>query len=259
MKKNLPHGVVLDNIQALGTLITRFKIPMKIVNEINETYDKYLEELVPANDNLAGQIKDEKEMIGYMTEEHKEIFLTCFRTYLKTIHKQFWECNLGPVWINDMKVGEYNPHHTHMSPDSELGLTSVLMLKKPDTYGAEISREGEPTNGFLEINGGDQPILSVSQIRANLQPGELYVFPYQVLHGVYPFFETKETRRTLSWNCDLHKIHKVRKLKPMDELIQAMYSPNELTHDDLTVPEENGNKDERNLRFQDVSKWHPDA
>lgn len=236
MKKNLPHGIVLDNIQALGTLIIRFKLPMKIVNEINEIYEKWKANLEPANDYLAGQIVDEKEMVGYMTEEHREIFLTCFYVYLKTIHKQFWDCKLGPVWINDMKTGEYNPSHTHLSPDSELGLTSVLMLKKPDTYGAEISREGEPTNGFLEMQGGDQAILSVSQIRANMQPGELYVFPYQVLHGVYPFFETKETRRTLSWNCDLHKIHKVRKLKPVDELIEMMHSPTEISNYDMTTP-----------------------
>jgi hypothetical protein len=237
--KTLAHGITIDNIQALGTLIMRFKLPIKIVNEINETYDKWKGSLDPANDYLAGQIKDEKEMVAHMTEEHREIFLTCFNQYLKTIHKQFWDCKLGPVWINDMKTGEYNPSHTHMSPDSELGLTSVLMLKKPDTYGKEISREGEPTNGYLEMNGGDQAILSVSQIRANMQPGELYVFPYQVLHGVYPFFETKQTRRTLSWNCDLHKILKVRKLKPVDELIKTMYSPDEINSHDMTEEDDN--------------------
>jgi hypothetical protein len=64
----------------------------------------------------------------------------------------------------------------------------------------------------------------------------LYIFPYQVLHGVYPFFETKETRRTLSWNCDLHKIHKVRKLKPVDELIEMMHSPTEISNYDMTTP-----------------------
>ncbi len=53
----------------------RFKLPIKIVNEINETYDKWKGSLDPANDYLAGQIKDEKEMVAHITEDIEKYFL----------------------------------------------------------------------------------------------------------------------------------------------------------------------------------------
>ena len=102
MKKNLPHGVVLDNIQALGTLITRFKIPMKIVNEINETYDKYLEELVPANDNLAGQIK-EGRFPGFITAVARKGRVVHFETQgFSDVEKQIpLQLQPKPLQFND--------------------------------------------------------------------------------------------------------------------------------------------------------------
>ena len=45
----------------------------------------------------------------------------------------------------------------------------------------------------------------MSELRVDAQVGEFYVFPYTLLHGVYPFNSTDEKRRTLSYNCDLIK------------------------------------------------------
>ena len=77
------------------------------------------------------------------------------------------------------------------------------MLKRPDTYGKEITNPEDPSNGWLEFSGGDQSPLSMSQTRVDAQVGEFYVFPYTLLHSVYPFNSTDEVRRTLSYNCDL--------------------------------------------------------
>jgi hypothetical protein len=77
------------------------------------------------------------------------------------------------------------------------------MLKRPDWYGIEASREEAPANGWLEFTGGDQSLLSRSQVRVDSQVGEFYIFPYTLLHAVYPFNSTDQVRRTLSYNCDL--------------------------------------------------------
>ena len=105
-----------------------------------------------------------------------------------------------------MRAGEYNPFHYHTSKITDLGLSSVLVLKTPDTYGEEFSNPDDPSNGYLEFTGGNQDPLGVSQFRTNAQVGEFYVFPYTMLHGVYPFNGTDQTRRTLSYNCDLIKL-----------------------------------------------------
>ena len=188
----------------LGTIICRFTVPQTIIDEINTDYEK-TKDLPAHNKNLAGKIADEFKVTSILSENTRSLFTTCFQQYLQTIKKPFWHVSLENAWINDMKANEYNPFHFHTSPMTDLGLSSVLMLKKPSTYGKEYSREESPSNGMLEFTGGQQDPLSIPQNRVNAKVGELYVFPYTLLHGVYPFNGTDEIRRTLSYNCNLYK------------------------------------------------------
>ena len=86
---------------------------------------------------------------------------------------------------------------------SEVGLSSVLVLKRPDTYGEEITRKDSPHNGHLEFLGNDSSPIAVNQFRVDAKVGDFFIFPYTTLHGVYPFWGTDQARRTLSYNCDL--------------------------------------------------------
>ena len=188
----------------LGTVICRFKVPLEVIDEINKDYDN-AKDLKPHNKNLAGKIADEFKVTSILSENTRLLFTTCFQQYLHTIKKPFWHVSLENAWINDMKANEYNPFHFHTSPMTDLGLSSVLVLKRPETYGKEYSREDTPSNGNLEFNGGQQDPLSISQLRVDAKIGQLYVFPYTLLHGVYPFNGTDEIRRTMSFNCNLYK------------------------------------------------------
>jgi len=189
----------------LGTLIVRFDLPIALINDINKLYDDNREQLNPWNEHLAGKIKEENRINDILTDSMKHAFLSCFESYLDTIKKSYYHCSPDVAWINEMKAGEYNPIHMHRSPIADLGLSSVLLLKKPSTYGKETSNETEPSNGCLEFTGGDQNPLSMSQIRLDIQVGQLYVFPYSLLHSVYPFSGTDEVRRSMSYNCNLLK------------------------------------------------------
>jgi len=175
----------------LGTIICRFKVPLEVIDEINKDYDN-AKDLPAHNKNLAGKIADEFKVTDILSDNTRSLFTTCFQTYLRTIQKPLWHVSLENAWINDMKANEYNPFHFHTSPMTDLGLSSVLMLKRPSTYGKEYSREESPSNGRLEFTGGQQDPLSISQNRVDAKVGELYVFPYTLLHGVYPFNGTDE-------------------------------------------------------------------
>jgi len=188
----------------LGTIICRFTVPQTIIDEINTDYEK-TKDLPAHNANLAGKIADEFKVTSILSDNIKSLFTTCFQQYLQTIKKPNWHVSLENAWINDMRAGEYNPFHFHTSPMTDLGLSSVLVLKRPETYGKEYSREDTPSNGNLEFNGGQQDPLSISQLRVDAKVGQLYVFPYTLLHGVYPFNGTDEIRRTMSFNCNLYK------------------------------------------------------
>ena len=193
------------NLLHLGTKVAIFKLPIEVINDINRVYDENLKNLTPHNEELAGKIAEENKVDEILSVEMKKFFKFCFENYLieSQIPPDTYHLQLEHAWINEMKAGEYNPTHYHKSPFSEVGLSSVLMLKRPDSYGVESSNEDEPVNGWLEFNGGDQSALARSQIRVDAQVGEFYVFPFTLLHGVYPFNSTDQVRRTMSYNCNL--------------------------------------------------------
>ena len=55
------------------------------------------------------------------------------------------------------------------------------------------------------IRAWDPTTSVISQLRVDAKVGDLYIFPYTLLHGVYPFNGTDEIRRTMSYNCNLYK------------------------------------------------------
>ena len=194
----------LSEVIYLGQKILLFKTPAKIVDEINLTYDNNIKELKKHNQHLAGKIVDEHKIDNKLSNEVKGYFRSCFMTYLMHC-KIIYNINLASAWVNEMKANEYNPIHHHTGKESFLGLSSVMMLKKPKTYGEEYSRKDNPGNGHLEFIGSGG-MLSYNQCKIDAKVGELFIFPYDLLHGVYPFNSTTECRRTISYNCDLTKL-----------------------------------------------------
>ena len=188
----------------LGQKILHFNVPIEIVDEINLTYQNNIKDLKKHNQYLAGKIVDEHKIDNLLSEKVKKYYESCFKFYLiecKEVHK----VNLVSAWVNEMKANEYNPMHHHMG-ETNLGLTSVLILKLPKTFGEEYSRKENPANGLLEFNGNGGGMFSYNQCKLHAKVGDLLIFPYDLRHGVYPFNSTTECRRTISYNCDLTKI-----------------------------------------------------
>ena len=188
----------------LGQKILHFNVPIEIIDEINLTYDNNIKELKTHNQYLAGKIVNEHKIDNKLSNEVKRYFNSCFMRYLMDC-KIMYILNLSSAWVNEMKEHEYNPMHHHIG-ETYIGLSSVLILKLPDTFGEEYSRKESPTNGLLEFNGNGGGMFSSNQCKMHTKVGDLLVFPYDVRHGVYPFNSTTECRRTLSYNCDLTKI-----------------------------------------------------
>ena len=153
----------LSEVIYLGQKILLFKTPAKIVDEINLTYDNNIKELKKHNQHLAGKIVDEHKIDDKLSNEVKGYFRSCFMTYLMHC-KIIYNINLASAWVNEMKANEYNPIHHHTGKESFLGLSSVMMLKKPKTYGEEYSRKDNPGNGHLEFIGSGG-MLSYNQCK----------------------------------------------------------------------------------------------
>ena len=189
----------------LGQKILHFDVPEGLVEEINAFYKDKFFKLESYNSNLAGKIVKEHRVDKALPENVKRYFEDRFNDYLMAV-KVMRYASPASAWINEMVEHEYNPLHLHMGK-TETGLSSVLCLKRPSDYGVEIARKDDPvydTNGRLELVGNGGGMFSYNQHKVDLEVGDLYVFPYDMKHCVYPF-TGKGVRRTMSYNCDMKK------------------------------------------------------
>ena len=197
---------VKTQVLILGEIVAKFEMPKEFIDDINNVFEEKEITTVDWSPQLAGKIKKEKLVNHLLSDNINATFQMCFEEYMKrsgSILSQTHQLSLNSAWINDMYAGEYNPAHFHSSKNSLVGLSSVLFLKVPDTYGEEIVNHSNPANGHLEFIGGAQHSLSMSQIRLSPKVGDFFVFPYTLVHAVYPFKDTDQVRRTLSYNCDI--------------------------------------------------------
>jgi len=202
------------NFVFLGQSVLRYEVPLDIFNAINRIYENNFVNLPAANKQLVGKIMDEKSIFYDGEDESKmkrfsllpanvhKWFLEMYDHYLKWNGIRNYKTHLNSIWINEMKANEYNPVHVHQG-NLYTGLSSVMILKTPSTYGQEYSAEGQPQNGKLQILGSASGQFAKIDYQPPMQIRDFYIFPYDMRHCVYPFNGTQETRRTLAANCDV--------------------------------------------------------
>ena len=198
----------------LGQSILRYEVPLDIFSTINGIYQNNFDTLDPANKQLVGKIqnehslfyggKDESKMKNHnkLTSNVIKYFMDMFRHYLNWNKIKEYDLHLNSIWVNQMKEHEYNPVHIHRGT-LFTGLSSVMILSLPSTYGKEYSNDEVPQNGKLQILGSASGQFAKIDFQPNLKVRDFFIFPYDMRHCVYPFNSTNETRRTLAANCDV--------------------------------------------------------
>jgi hypothetical protein len=198
----------------LGQSILRYQVPLDIFSSINQVYEHNFNNLNSANRQLIGKIKDEHSLFYDGQDESKvkrhdnlpmnikSWFLEMFNHYLEFNEIKSYKTHLNSIWVNEMKAHEYNPVHIHQG-DLFTGLSSVMILKLPNTYGVEYSAEQTPQNGRLHILGSSNGQFAKVAYQPPMEIRDFYIFPYDMKHCVYPFNGTNDTRRTLAANCDV--------------------------------------------------------
>jgi hypothetical protein len=202
------------NFTFLGQCVMRYETPLDIFHAINSIYEQRFQQLFPANKQLVGKIKNEHSLFydgedtskmqrhDHLPLNVKQWFMEMFKHYLEFNHIRKYQMHLNSIWINEMKAHEYNPVHIHTG-NLFTGLSSVMILKLPNTYGIEYSAEQAPQNGKLQILGASNGQFAKVDYQPPMELRDFYVFPYDMRHCVYPFNSTNDTRRTLAANCDV--------------------------------------------------------
>ena len=201
------------NFIFLGQSVLKYKVPLDVFHTINDIYEKRRHELYPANKQLVGKIQNEHSLFydgppsdkmqphRYLPEDVMQWFWQRFQHYLNWNKINDYKIHLNSAWINEMKENEYNPIHVHQGT-IYTGLSSVMILKLPESYGVEYSASDKPMNGRLQIIGNSSGQFCNTDYTPNVQEGDFYIFPYDMRHSVNPF-NGPGLRRTLSCNCDV--------------------------------------------------------
>ena len=198
----------------LGQCIGKYQVPMDVGYMINSIYEKNFDKLPPANKQLVGKIQNEHSLYYQgkdLSKMHQHNMLTTdiliwlasrFKHYLDYTKTRKYKLNINSVWVNQMKAHEYNPVHIHKGT-LFTGLSSVMILKLPTDMGPEYSSAHIPMNGRLQILGSVTGQFAKSDYSPEIKERDLYIFPYDMRHCVYPMTNPQATRRTLSCNVDV--------------------------------------------------------
>ena len=197
----------------LGQSVLRYQVPLDIYNIINHIYETKYPELKPANKQLVGKIEKEHSLFfngedSPKMTKHNHLpanvlnwFEQKFKHYLNWNKIREYNLHLNSIWVNTMFEHEYNPVHVHQG-SLFTGLSSVMILKLPESYGVEYSAPGQPQNGKLQILGAANGHFAHVDYQPDIKERDFYIFPYDMRHCVYPF-NGPGYRRTLAANMDV--------------------------------------------------------
>ena len=197
----------------LGQSVLRYQVPLDVYNIINQIYETKYPELKPANKQLVGKIEKEHRLFfsgedGPKMTKHNHLpsnvlgwFEQKFRHYLDWNKVKEYKMHLNSIWVNTMFEHEYNPVHVHQGT-LFTGLSSVMILKLPESYGVEYSSPEQPQNGRLQMLGSASGMFANIDYQPDIKERDFYIFPYDMRHCVYPF-NGPGYRRTLAANMDV--------------------------------------------------------
>jgi hypothetical protein len=103
-------------------------------------------------------------------------------------------------WVVRQFSNEYNPTHWHSGHISGAGF-----LKVPSTFGkhTQDKKNIKYKGGNLQLIHGSRMFLSPSTLNITPTVGDFYFFPNYLMHTVFPFKDTNEERRSISFNAKI--------------------------------------------------------
>ncbi|WP_262590451.1 2OG-Fe(II) oxygenase family protein [Candidatus Pelagibacter communis] len=195
-----------QNIKVFGPPVFRVKIPMEILDKLN----KYIDDVVK-DKSQSKNLNYGESLVGDVTQEfvlEKEFakssgwldFLAnCTKSYIEiNERKKISKFALIETWIVRQFENEYNPTHWHSGHVSGAGF-----LKVPKNLGKHVQdkKSKKYRGGDLQLIHGSKMFMSASTLNIIPEIGDFYIFPNYLMHTVFPFKETDEERRSISFNA----------------------------------------------------------
>ncbi len=191
-------------VSPFGPKIGIIKIPKKIINQINQEFEKIIKNknLSKKNDyskKLVGQVKQEIELSKSFIDKHLKKFINknINKFLKKALNKKSNKIKIKNLWVVKQLKNDYNPIHFH---NGDLSGVGYLKIPKNLTKGNKKLK----TNGTIDFIHGSKSFLSNSIYNHIPKVGDLILFPNYLMHTAYPFKKDGE-RRSFSFNLEVDK------------------------------------------------------
>jgi hypothetical protein len=190
-----------------GPSIAKVIIPEEIIFSMNNYVEEIIANKKKSDDldfgrNLAGNVQQEIRLdIEFMKKNNWAEFLgkSCQKWLLEGHNISLKKFEIISSWIVRQFKNEYNPIHYHGGQISGVGY-----LKVPKDMGQTIQKNKKVQhNGKLVLIDGSKKFLCNPTYIITPKVGEFYFFPSYMMHTVYPFSDTIEERRSVSFNAKI--------------------------------------------------------
>ena len=212
-----PWSVPLLHTTLPNTLL---KDLIELTDLIGEDSDR-----VNIGNSLAGELEEENEIdVALLTNiKFKDYILKLTHEYLKIVISNYpttgdssddipapllhlkislVDINIAHAWFNNQKDNEYNPIHKHNGT-----LSGVLFLKIPKYLPSRKIKNCDGSITFVGNETYNENGISNSICRISPKVGDIFLFPSNLKHMVYPFrtADGKGIRRSMSFNITTKK------------------------------------------------------
>jgi len=192
-------------IKQFGPSVLKTTIPLKILIQLNN----YVDEII-LNEKKSKELNYGSKLVGDVTQEFRldqefmkkigwgDFLALCVSKWIEIeIQKKISKFQIINSWIVRQFKNEYNPTHWHSGHISGAGF-----LKIPSSFGKHKQiKNKEYRGGNLQLIHGAKMFLCHSTINIVPKVGDFYFFPNYMMHTVFPFKDTDEERRSISFNA----------------------------------------------------------
>tara|TARA_B110000008_G_scaffold264433_1_gene288696 strand:- start:52 stop:669 length:618 start_codon:yes stop_codon:yes gene_type:complete len=197
----------MEIIKPFGPSIAKVNIPEEIILNMNNYVEEIIVNKKKSEDldfgkNLAGNVQQEFRLdVEFMKGNNWAEFLgkSCQKWLLEGHNISLKKFEIISSWIVRQFKNEYNPIHYHGGQISGVGY-----LKVPKDMGTTIQKNKKiQHNGKLILIDGSKKFLCSPTYVITPKVGEFYFFPSYMMHTVYPFSDSSEERRSVSFNAKI--------------------------------------------------------
>jgi len=202
--------------------VVEAKLPEDVTKDIWKAIKKARKNPDNMKDELAGNISSSirldadspqlAEFINTILPEFIKSHIESYGAPWRAVMKEGEGFNLESLWVNFQKKHEFNPPHDHSGVFS-----FVIWMQIPTSYAeqkklpvcAESNADNHISNFAFSYTNTMGRVSTFAYNMEKEAEGYMVMFPSQMLHQVFPFYESDGERISISGNVDIRELGNV--------------------------------------------------